>query len=94
MEMKTMKGSGGGQDKQLVEVINFIRYAENDERIHYITFMDGEYVNMLFRSQQPKIRRQYADIVNCLKSNPGNYFVNTAGFVRPMEILNSAQVGR
>lgn len=94
MEMKTMKGSGGGQDKQLVEVINFIRYAEDDERIHYITFMDGEYVNMLFRSQQPKIRRQYADIVNCLKSNPGNYFVNTAGFVRLMEILNDTQEGR
>ena len=90
MEMKTMKGSGGGQDKQLVEVINFIRYAEKDKRIHYITFMDGEYVNMLFRSQQPKIRRQYADIVNCLKSNPGNYFVNTAGFVKLMKILNDA----
>ena len=46
--------------------------------------------NMLFRSQQPKIRRQYADIVNCLKLNPGNYFVNTAGFVKLMKILNDA----
>ena len=30
-EAKMMKGSGGGQDKQLVEIINFIRYQEKNK---------------------------------------------------------------
>ena len=81
-ELKNMKGSGGGQDKQIVEVINFIRYSETNPKIHYLTFLDGEYANLLFRSHQPKIRRQYADIIACLETNPGNYFVNTAGFTK------------
>lgn len=35
VEMKSMKGSGGGQDKQLTEVIDFIRYSEDNPKIHY-----------------------------------------------------------
>lgn len=81
VEMKTMKGSGGGQDKQLTEIINFIRYKEQDERIHYITYLDGEYSNLLHGiHKQPKIQRQYDDIMACLRENSGNYFLNTAGF--------------
>jgi hypothetical protein len=81
VEMKSMKGSGGGQDKQLTEVINFVRYAEKDPKIHYVTYLDGEYSNLLHgTSQQPKIRCQYDDAVSCLRKNPGNYFLNTAGF--------------
>ena len=81
VEMKSMKGSGGGQDKQLTEVINFIRYAETDEHIHYITYLDGEYSNLLHSgTTQPKIRRQYDDALACLRNHPGNYFLNTAGF--------------
>jgi len=79
-ELKNMKGSGGGQDKQITEVVNFIRYAEPNKAMHYLTFLDGDYFNMLTTSSQPKIRRQYDDIVACLRKNPGNYFVNTAGF--------------
>jgi len=81
VEMKSMKGSGGGQDKQLTEVINFIRYAEVNPKIHYITYLDGEYSNLLHGgSMQPKIRCQYDDAVSCLRKHPGNYFLNTAGF--------------
>lgn len=81
VEMKSMKGSGGGQDKQLTEVINFIRYAEADEHIHYITYLDGEYSNLLHSgTTQPKIRRQYDDAMACLRNHPGNFFLNTAGF--------------
>ena len=81
VEMKSMKGSGGGQDKQLTEVINFIRYAESDKHIHYTTYLDGEYSNLLHSgTMQPKIRRQYDDIIACLRNHPGNYFLNTAGF--------------
>lgn len=81
VEMKSMKGSGGGQDKQLTEIINFIRYAETDEHIHYVTYLDGEYSNLLHgETTQPKIRCQYDDAISCLQKHPGNYFLNTAGF--------------
>lgn len=81
VEMKSMKGSGGGQDKQLTEVINFIRYAEVDSHIHYVTYLDGEYSNLLHGdTTQPKIRCQYDDAISCLANHPGNYFLNTAGF--------------
>lgn len=81
MEMKSMKGSGGGQDKQLTEVINFIRYAENDAHIHYVSYLDGEYSNLLHSTTtQPKIRKQYNDVITCLQKHSGNYFLNTAGF--------------
>ena len=81
VEMKSMKGSGGGQDKQLTEVINFIRYSEQNKHIHYITYLDGEYSNLLHGgTPQPKIRCQYDDAMRCLECNPGNYFVNTTGF--------------
>jgi len=81
IEAKMMKGSGGGQDKQLVEIINFIRFTEADPKIHYLTYLDGEYADMLFaKRRMPKIQRQYDDLVSCLTNNPGNYFVIPAGF--------------
>lgn len=87
VEMKTMKGSGGGQDKQLTEVINFIRYSEKNVKIHYLTFLDGEYSNLLHGGvTQPKIRCQYDDAIGCLTRNPGNYFVNTAGFEKFLDL--------
>ena len=78
-----MKGSGGGQDKQLVEIINFIRYQEQDASVHYVVYFDGEYANMLLSASQrsPKLERQYQDIVKCLTENPRNFFVNPEGFV-------------
>lgn len=81
-EAKMMKGSGGGQDKQLVEIINFIRYQEPNENVHYVVYFDGEYANMLLSSstRSPKIERQYKDIVKCLTENPRNFFVNPDGF--------------
>ena len=81
-EAKMMKGSGGGQDKQLVEIINFIRYQEQNKKVHYVVYFDGEYANMLLCStrRSPKIDRQYQDIVRWLTVNPGNFFVNPDGF--------------
>ena len=88
-EAKMMKGSGGGQDKQLVEIINFIRYQERNTRVHYMVYLDGEYANMLLSdvARSPKLERQYQDIVNCLTDNPQNYFVNPAGFVRFLDCV-------
>ena len=84
-----MKGSGGGQDKQLVEIINFIRYQEKNKKLHYIVYFDGEYANMLLCSKRrsPKIEKQYQDIVKCLIANPRNFFVNPDGFLALMKDL-------
>lgn len=92
-EAKMMKGSGGGQDKQLVEIINFIRYQERNPNIHYMVYLDGEYANMLLSeaARSPKLERQHQDVVSCLTSNPQNYFVNPAGFV---QFLAELQIGQ
>lgn len=79
-ELKTMKGSGGGQNKQIVELAYFIKFSEKDSRFHYVAFLDGDYANILFNSKMPKIVSQRKDIIEALKSNLSNYFVNTAGF--------------
>lgn len=79
MELKTMKEGGGGQNKQVVEFALFIRFSEQNANIHYITFLDGNYSNILFRDNSPKITSQRNDILKALKNNPANYFVNTKG---------------
>lgn len=92
VEMKNIKGSGGGQDKQMTEVINFVRYSEKNPSIHYLVFLDGEYANRLFAHQSPKIQRQFEDVSACLKKNPKNYFVNTAGFRKLLSDISSIRV--
>ncbi len=79
-ELKTMKGCGGGQNKQIVEVAYFIKFSEQDDRFHYIAFLDGDYANILFQSNMPKVASQRNDIESALRNNERNYFVNTAGF--------------
>ena len=80
VEMKNIKGAGGGQDKQLVEIIKFIRFSEKNSMIHYLVFLDGDYANRLFERESPKIELQYNEILKCLRKNPGNFFLNTSGF--------------
>ena len=79
MELKSMKEGGGGQNKQIVEVANFIRFQESDPHIHYVTFLDGAYANLIFTDDSPKISTQRKDIIDLLSRNKQNYFVNTAG---------------
>ncbi len=77
-ELKSMKGQGGGQNKQIVEVAYFIKFSEADENIHYVTFLDSQYSNELMNANNPKIVKQREDIEVALINNPGNYFLNTA----------------
>lgn len=78
-ELKTMKEGGGGQNKQVVEFAYFIRFSEENEGIHYITFLDSLYSNNLFNDNSPKIIGQRTAIETALAQNPNNYFLNTAG---------------
>ena len=81
-ELKTMKGEGGGQNKQIVEIAYFIKFSEQNPNIHYIAFLDCDYSNKLFHNNSPKVIAQRNDIIKALQDNPSNYFLNTAGLVK------------
>ncbi len=90
VEHKHMKEGGGGQDKQINEVISFIGFSENNPKIHYISFLDGIYFNLFADKKylnKGKILNQLENIKQNLKRNEQNYFVNTAGFKKLLKEL-------
>ena len=79
VEHKHKKGGGGGQNSQIVEIVDFIKYS--DENVSYVAFLDGILFNELAdASGENKMSTAKKDIINCLNTNKNNYFVNTAGF--------------
>jgi len=79
VEHKKMKSTGGGQDKQITEIIDFIKYGERD--VYYVSYLDGILFNQLIDPpRRRKIFRSKQDILNHLQNNPYNYFVNEYGF--------------
>ena len=90
-ELKSMKESGGGQNKQIVEIANFIKFSEKNKNVHYLTFLDCNYSNKIFQSMSPKIKCQRQDIKKALECNPNNYFLNTKGFIEFVKDLWSKE---
>jgi hypothetical protein len=90
VEHKHMKETGGGQDKQINEIISLIGFLENDPNIHYVSFLDGRYFNLFANDDvgKSKISNQLNNIKRNLTDNPSNYFVNTAGFIKLIESLS------
>jgi hypothetical protein len=88
MEHKHMKESGGGQDKQMSEIIDFISYKDSDV-VHYISFLDGVYFNLLADKNiaSGKSFTQRNSIYNNLEKNKQNYFINTQGFTKLVKSL-------
>lgn len=90
LEAKHMSTSGGGQNKQMVEIIDLIRTCPPKEEYHFVAFLDGIYFNAIFepektikdKKQKNKTYKQQRDIMNSLKRNKTNYFINTAGFTK------------
>lgn len=79
VEHKILKESGGGQDKQMTEIIDFVGWHERG--IHYVSFMDGILFNELINpSNRNKLFRDKQNIYSNLESCPFNYFVNEFGF--------------
>ncbi|MFA6171897.1 MAG: DpnII family type II restriction endonuclease [Patescibacteria group bacterium] len=80
-EAKHLNTSGGGQDKQISELIEIIGLKERD-KASYISFLDGKYSNILLggNGSGDKITTQRKQIKKFLKMNAYNYWVNTAGF--------------
>ncbi len=82
IEAKHIKEGGGAQDKQVGELIEFIKYSENSDKIHYVAFLDGGYFNNFIKANKTidsKINMQKRDIELFLDKNKNNFFVNTEG---------------
>jgi len=81
-EAKHLNTSGGGQDKQIAELIEIISLKEQNKNVSYIAFLDGSYSNILLsdRSGGDKLATQRKEIKKYLLHNPNNFWVNTAGF--------------
>lgn len=80
IEHKNMKENGGGQDKQVVEILSFINNEESNDKTHYITYLDGLYSNKLVETATSKNKRQYEYAKEIFAKHPNNYFVNTKTF--------------
>ncbi len=81
-EAKHMKESGGGQDKQVTELIALVSQDEIGERAGYVGYLDGIYFNSLADPARAgaKAREKVGQIRSALATQPNNYFVNTHGF--------------
>lgn len=82
VEAKHLNTSGGGQDKQISELIEILNLKEKNENIFYVAFLDGNYSNVLLDSGKcgDKLKTQRREIKKYLKNNARNYWLNTAGF--------------
>lgn len=91
VEHKHVKESGGGQDKQITELISLIGHSEDRQDIHYVAFLDGSYFNQFIAEEMlsGKIYRQLHNIRVNLGKNQRNYFANTAGFKQLLAELNT-----
>ncbi len=91
VEAKHLNTSGGTQDKQLKELIELIGLFEKSKNISYVSFSDGHYSNVLLNfnpkniSGRDKVREQRKEIVENLKKNPQNFWLNTSGFEKLIE---------
>lgn len=88
-EAKHINTSGGGQDKQISELIELLSIKENNKNIYIISFLDGKYSNKLLDDKLvgPKILTQRNQIISYLKINKNNFWVNTQGFKSLFENL-------
>lgn len=80
-EAKHLNTSGGGQDKQISELIEIVGLSK-EKNVSYIAFLDGNYSNVLLgvKGSGDKVFMQRKEINEALRDNPDNYWVNTAGF--------------
>ena len=86
LEHKLTNGGGGSQNAEINEIIAFTNYSENNSKIHYVSCLQGNFIQYLTgHSTQPKNIAQRKNIFNALSSNPNNYFVNGKGLAKVIE---------
>lgn len=101
LEHKHLREGGGGQDKQVNELISFINFSEAQDNVHYVSFLDGIYFNFFIKSSEKnknsvdielpkknKVSTQLHGIEKNLQTHCKNYFVNTAGFKKLIKDLS------
>ena len=79
VEHKMINGSGGSQNEEMNEIIDFIGYPESNPHVRYISCLNGNYMSELNRSVG-KSKAQKTRIIKHLGCFNRNYFVNGMGF--------------
>ena len=80
LEHKLTNGKGGAQNMEVNELVSFINQRENNKKMHYISCLQGDYMQELYpENREPKVQAQYKNILAYLKEHPNNYFVNEYG---------------
>lgn len=80
VKTKHMKEGGGSQNTKIIELIDYIGYTEESDKIHYLTFIDGIFFNRFGTNNLTgKLKLQKESIEKTLNNNRNNFFVNTAG---------------
>lgn len=81
-EAKHLNTSGGGQNKQISELIKIVGLKEKNKNICYLVFLDGSYSNIFLSEKRggKKLETQRKDTKRYLTRNPNSFWVNTAGF--------------
>lgn len=83
LEHKLTNGSGGSQNAEINEIIQFINYSEIDPKRHYVSCLQGNFFKKLSdNNHEPKASQQYNNVIKNLNNNKGNFFVNGNGFKR------------
>lgn len=90
LEAKHLNTSGGGQDKQIAELIELISLKEKNNNINYISFLDGVHSNLILNENNTadKLKTQYIEIKNTLIKNKSSFWLNTAGIKELLKDLN------
>ena len=77
LEHKLTNGGGGSQNAEINEIISFITFNEENTNIHYVSCLQGDFINYLCEHPTSKKNiTQKENITKALTSNPNNYFVN------------------
>ncbi len=87
LEAKHINTSGGGQDKQISELIEIISLKEKNINLFFIIFFDGCYSNILLsdanfggKVKVGKLQMQRKEIFKYLAKNKNSFWLNTVGF--------------
>lgn len=88
LEHKLTNGGGGAQNAEINEIIDFTRYDEQNQKIHYASCLQGGFIKYLAEySTQPKNSTQRENILNALEHHPNNYFLNGKGLEKLVKDL-------
>lgn len=89
LEHKLATGGGGSQNMEINEIITFIGQDETNNNVHYISCLQSDKLKTISSPKaDQKTNIQYTNIINNLKKNPNNYFVNEFGLDNILNAIN------